>query len=301
MSLLVKWLESLNVDVTITDKCSRKRNLHSTCRICLDVCKYEALSINEQSIEINPECCTSCGDCMISCPLSVIEGIPASREFDKGSLIYHDGYTPLVKELLIYKKRGLSSIKVNGNPINQKWETVIIEANTKLKFLGQGPIEMILKGEEETLSRREFFSSFRKEGKQLAKSMAPSKWKLEADEWNVNNYYLDYQFYTVMIDENKCTLCRACSSFCSQKVFSLTDSFLQIENEKCVNCTDCTDICPEHAIQIKSDFKKKGNIHAAFYIKECGACGQSFRTFQPKMEKCHICKDRNHDWLSPYQ
>ncbi|WHY75662.1 4Fe-4S binding protein [Neobacillus sp. WH10] len=300
MSMFVNWLESLHVDLNITNKCSRKRNIRSTCSICFDGCKYNALTINQQKFEIISERCTSCGDCIISCPLSAIEGMSASREFENGSLIYDEGYTPSVKELLIYKKRGLHSIIIAGNSLNPKWEIVINQANRKLKFLGQNPIIVLKDVNEETLSRRNFFTSIQKEGKQLAKRLAPVEWKKEANEWKLTKYYPDYQFYTVEIDQNKCILCQACFSFCLEKVFSIRDTIILIENEKCVNCKDCTDICPEHAIEINPDIKKRSEIHATFHIKECRDCGKLFHTFQLETEKCHICKDRDPEWLSPY-
>ena len=300
MSMFVNWLESLQVDLNITNRCSRKRNLRSTCSICFDGCNYKALTINQQKIEIILERCTSCGDCMISCPLSAIEGMTSSREFEKECLIYDEGYTPSVKELLIYKKRGLHSIKIAGNSLNQKWEIVLNQANRKLKIIGHNPIKVIQKVNEETFSRRDFFTSIQKGGKQLAISMAPASWIKDENEWKLVNYYPEYQFYTVEIDQNKCTLCQACSSFCLEKVFSIRDSILLIESEKCVNCKDCTDICPEQAIEINPDFKKRSEFHATFHIKECRDCGKSFHTFQPETEKCHICKDRDPEWLSPY-
>jgi ferredoxin len=177
---------------------------------------------------------------------------------------------------------------------------VLNETNRILNHLDHSPIEVIQKVNDEKLSRRAFFTSMQTGGKQLARSMAPVSWKMEAGEWNLANYYQEYQFYTVEIDKNKCILCQACFSFCSQKVFKLKDSFLQIENEKCVNCMDCTDICPEYAIQIKPEIKEKSDSLETFHTKQCRDCGKSFHTFQPEIEKCHICVNRDPEWLSPY-
>ncbi|MFL6557259.1 MAG: DUF362 domain-containing protein, partial [Bacillus sp. (in: firmicutes)] len=219
MSLLVKWLESLHVELQISKKCSRKRYIHSTCSFCLESCNCEALSINQQSIEIDPDRCTSCGDCLIICPLSAIEGIAVSREFEGDSLLYADIYTPTVKELLIYKNRGLKSIRINRTPLNQAWEMVLNETNRMLIQLAQSPIEVIQKDSDERLSRRAFFTSMQSGGEKLAKRMAAASWKMEVNEWNLATYYPDYQFYTVKINKNKCTLCQVCFSFCSQTVF----------------------------------------------------------------------------------
>lgn len=301
MSLLVKWLESMHVELRITNKCSRKRNVGSTCNLCWVSCNNSAISIHHKSIDIDPERCTSCGDCLINCPLSAIEGIAVTREFEKDSLIYKDIYTPTEKELLIYKNRGLNSIKINRPSLNPEWKMVLDETNRMLNLLEQVPIEVVEKNNNGKFSRRAFFTTMQSGGKKIAKSMTPASWKMEVNEWNLTNYYPDYQFYTVEIDKNKCTLCKACFTFCSQKVFLLKDNYLQVESQKCVNCTDCTDICREYAIHIKPDIKKKRDAHEPIHAQECHDCRQTFHSFLPDTEKCPICVNRNPDWLSPYQ
>ena len=288
------------VDLMITNKCSRKGNTRSSCTFCSEACLYGALSIKQQSIEIDAQRCTTCGDCVIACPLSAIEGVAFTREFAKGSLIYKSVYTPTEKELLIYKKRGVNSIQVDQSPLNQQWERVLNETNRMLIQLGQNPIKVVQKVKDAKLSRRAFFTSIQIGGQKLAKSITPASWKMEADEWKLASYYQGYQFYTVSMDTKRCTLCQACFSFCSQEVFSLLNTGLKINHEKCVNCRDCTDICQESAIQITSSIKEKSETVEDFHSKICLVCGKSFHTFGPEVEKCHICVNRDTDWLSPY-
>ncbi|MEH7500427.1 4Fe-4S dicluster domain-containing protein [Neobacillus drentensis] len=301
MSLLLKWLESMHEDLRITNNCSRKRNIRSTCSLCFESCNSSALAINPHSIEIDPERCTSCGECLINCPLSAIEGIAVTREFEKNSLLYKDDFIPTEKELMIYKKRGLNSITFNSAPLNQAWKIVLDETNRMLSQVDQSPIEVVQSEFDEKLSRRTLFTSLQSGGKKLAKSMAPASWKMEANEWNLANYFPEYQFYTVEMDKNKCTLCKACFTFCLQEVFHIKEIFLHIESEKCVNCTDCTDICPEDAIQIKTKIKKKSDLNEPIHTMKCQDCGRFFHSFQAERNKCPICINRAPDWLSPYQ
>jgi Fe-S-cluster-containing hydrogenase component 2 len=300
MSLLVKWLESMHVDLMVTNKCARQRNTRSSCTFCSEACLYGALAINQQSIEIDSERCSSCGDCVIACPLSAIEGSAVTREFAQGYLIYKSVYTPTEKELLIYKKRGINSIQIDQTPLNQQWEVVVNNTNEMLIHLGQSPIKVVEKIKDEKLSRRAFFTSFQIGGKQLAKSITPASWKMEAGEWKLASYYPEYQFYTVELDKQKCSLCQVCFSFCSQGVFTILDTALKVEHDKCVNCTDCTDICQENAIGITSIIKEKSKTVENFYTKVCHNCGNSFHTFLPEVKKCHICINRDPEWLSPY-
>lgn len=291
----------MHVDLRITNKCSRTRNTRSTCTFCLESCNNGAISINQQSIEIEQKQCTSCGDCVISCPLSAIEGIVVTREFVNRTLIYKDVYTPTVKELLIYKNRGLTSVRTDEAPLNDHWKSVLKQTNKYLNDLKQSPIEVVKKETDEKFSRRAFFTSIQTEGKKLAKIIAPATWKMEANEWNLANYYPEYQFFSVELDKSKCTLCKACFSFCSQKVFQLKDAYLQIGSDNCVNCTDCIDICIEDAIQIKAEIKKKRDFHEPIHSNKCSDCGQVFHSFQLETEKCSICVNRDPEWLSPYQ
>lgn len=292
----------MHMDLKITENCSRQSNLHSTCTFCVEACKKGALSPDLQSIDLNHEGCNSCGDCVIACPLSAIEGIVDSRDFCKGSLLYSESYTPTVKELLIYKKRGVQSIQTQDIPMNDQWKKVLTQTNKVLEVVGEPVIEVVQKAQvEEKLSRRSFLTSFKREGKQLAKNMAPASWKLEADQWKLAIYYPEYQFYTILIDRKKCTLCHACKTFCTQKVFQIVNQTLKINHQNCVGCTACSDICSEDAIQISTEVKKINEEYVELHSKICLNCGQSFVTFLPETLKCHVCKDRDPSWLSPYQ
>ncbi len=298
MSIFVNWLESLHEEMNITTKCLRVRNRKSTCNNCVESCEHNAIEINGV-ILIDTKKCTLCGECMIACPLSAIEGIAINRYFEKGSLVFDDSYTPSLKELLIYKKRGMTSIQV-ANQLNQEWETVLSNANQQLPLLEESPITVVEKVMDEVLSRRAFFGSFQKEGKQLAKSMAPAAWNMEHDDWKITKYYPDFQFYSVKINKDQCTLCQACFSLCPEDVFQLEDNKLVIKNGKCVNCNSCTDVCYENVIEIISVVKRKIDQVEPIYSNSCQGCGHSFYTFVKETEKCHVCANRDPEWLSPY-
>ncbi|WP_042457441.1 4Fe-4S dicluster domain-containing protein [Neobacillus dielmonensis] len=297
MSILTKWLESMHVDMEITKRCSRKRNHRSSCQFCLDACKTGAISIEGQEIHIDLDLCNSCGDCMVSCPLSAIEGISVLRIFDNRSLQYSDQYKISDKELLIYKEKGIQTI-MTVSRLNEQWTSAIEEANQKLVLLEERPFT-VTGPDGGNLSKRELFSFIKKQGRQLGKDLSPAAWKIQSGEWILTNYFSDYQFYTVQVDVEKCSLCQACFHFCTQNVFLLEDSALQIDHGKCVNCTDCTDLCPQSALRIIPEIKKKAISSIAVIYHTCQKCGTVFPSFHNGEHACHICKERNPEWLSP--
>jgi heterodisulfide reductase subunit A len=57
------------------DKCSG-------CRICNDLCPFNAISFDEEKMvtEINPALCQGCGTCVAACPAGAISGTGFSNE-----------------------------------------------------------------------------------------------------------------------------------------------------------------------------------------------------------------------------
>jgi Fe-S-cluster-containing hydrogenase component 2 len=300
MSILINWLESLHEEVKVSSKCVRERNRKSECCYCKEKCEHEAIIVKENQLIIDADKCTMCGECMIACPLSAIEGIVSNRVFDGASLVFDLNYVPSIKELLIYKKRGMASIQVSHQPLNEKWKTVISHANNHLILLEESPIEVVQKNSDEVLSRRAFFGSFHKEGKQLAKSMAPAAWKKESDDWKLTKYYPDFQFYSVDLKKEQCTFCQTCFTLCPENVFKIQDGTLRMQTENCVNCTSCIDVCQEHAIVILPDIQKRREHQEQVHSRTCINCGHNFYSFHSETEKCHVCINRDPEWLNPY-
>lgn len=298
MSILGNWLESLSFEINITNKCLRHKNARSTCPQCLEHCKQGAISIQEQVPFLNKEKCLSCGDCIISCPISAIEGIPANRSFTNNSLIYNDSFTPTIKELLIYKKRGITSIQTSSSLMHDEWELVIEETNKVLKKLDETPIAVI-KNENSVFSRRSFFSSFQKQGMKLVKELSPAAWKVTDTDWILTKYYLDYQFYDVILNNENCMFCRACMSVCPSGVFDINQQELVIDHGKCVNCGLCIDVCHVDGLTVIPNVREKNVTKIQLLEKKCKDCGQIFTTFHQEHDTCFICTDRDPSWLKP--
>ncbi len=53
----------------------------------------------------------------------------------------------------------------------------------------------------------------------------------------------------ISIDEEKCTLCQACTEICPLHIFFMEASKVQVQHqEQCTACSHCVSVCPEDAV-----------------------------------------------------
>lgn len=297
MSFLLNWLDGLHQEIMISNQCARKKCVYSKCRQCMDHCPKGAIGLLENAPIVDLEKCTSCGECILVCPLSAIEGNPPVRELFENNLVFDESYTPFIKELLIARKMGMTSVLVKNTPLNEKWRTVLTKVNEILAAL-QIDVITIERWENKKLTRRKMIQAFQKEGKRFAFNMAPIKWKTIQAKWKLATYYPDVQFYEVEWETTKCTICQACFHICPEKVFSLDESTFVIDHIRCVNCQLCMNVCEKKALTILPNIKKKcRNVKSISSVK-CSNCGKIFFAFE-KRTKCHICENRDPSWLKP--
>jgi len=301
LSLILKWLESLSIDQTITDRCSRQVSPKSTCTTCIEHCDSEALTLVENKIKLDVNKCDSCGECIIACPTASISGTVPSRTIKNGMLYYEPHFCPTSKELLILRKRGLQRIAIPSEWHDEQWEKVIAETNEVLTALEMTPF-VFVKAEavkEQALTRRELFTTARTRSQSLAKELAPAAWRQNPNAWSLPHYYQDVQFFQVELDFDQCSFCGSCFTLCKQRVFDQSETELSIDNQKCTNCKLCSDACPEGAISVSERLGARTvEVHQVFTGK-CKRCKSTFRSFDEDTELCHVCVSLPSDWLMP--
>ena len=64
----------------------------------------------------------------------------------------------------------------------------------------------------------------------------------------------------ILNDQDKCTRCRQCVSFCQQKAISLVNNRIQMDINKCNGCLKCLSICPNHALSNEGEYKEIEDI-----------------------------------------
>ncbi len=302
MSLLFKWMESLSIDVSITERCLHQVSRKSSCTACVNRCEPAALSIVDNVVIVDTSKCDSCGSCFSACPVSAINGSMPKRQSRNGLLVYESHFCPSVKELLIYREKGIKGFLIPQDWKNDQWLQVIEEANGLLIELKLEPFIFQLESEvaEQSISRRELFFSAKNKGKSLAQEMTPASWRVNSDGWSLPATFPEFQFYQVELDTAKCSLCQACFRLCSQDVFRISDSELIIDHQKCTDCSLCEDICPEDAIVVKKMIREKSESHYPVEKSTCSRCKNSYYSFAGSMsDLCHGCSKVGEGWLLP--
>lgn len=302
MSLLLKWLESLSIDITITGGCSRNKSPKSTCSVCVSQCQLQAISIEQNKVVVDSSQCNACGECSVACPTAAITGTMPRRTFRNGLLSYDRNQGITLKELLIFRKNGIKAISIPNGWEDKHWQQVINKGNALLAAIGIEPLLLQTEEQasEQVISRRELFLSAKKKSQVLAKELTPASWRMNPTAWSLSAHFPEVQFYGVELDLEKCTLCQACFTLCSQQVFSMTDCAVSVDHQKCTNCSLCLDICPEEAVRVTEKIAKKQVSHHLIITSKCVSCNKTYSSFtRNESGRCPVCANMGQNWLMP--
>lgn len=303
MGLVGKWLESLDYQYEIKqDTCVRHKSPFATCQECVDVCTENAIFIKDGKPVINEELCTECGKCLSSCPVQAVAGIYPKRAIRNGYLVIDKQDIPSTKDLLIYRAKGIKTLVIESDEMNDDFSEVLTQVNDQLEKLNEEPFEITTEVtlpeiDEATYSRRELFSLWKKESKTLMSQVTPAKWRFNQTDFELAKHYPEHQFYTINLDLSTCSLCKTCISLCEKQCFTIDDQQLTISAQSCSNCNLCIDVCPENSISILSNITKTQQTKYPIYTKTCTSCKKSFLTIRNDDQQCFLCNKRQDSYL----
>jgi ferredoxin len=295
MSLLGKWMESLDYEYEIDESCTRNRSPRSTCQKCVTSCFENAISLVDAKPVIEKSKCVECGKCISACPEQAVTGIYPKRTIFQNQLVMSLDYIPTVKELLVLYKKGIKAIIYEQPAEVEQWRKTIDEADLMLTQLGEVPFSITLKTIEkqaELYSRRELFSLWQKESKSVVKQVTPAKWHFNQEDLNVAKYFKEYQFTTIAVDIQTCTLCKACQQLCQRDCFDITDEGFFISTTTCSSCQLCVDICPEQSLTMMEFISPINDTKHQVYKNHCSVCKKTYETLRESDVKCVMCTKR---------
>ena len=295
LSLLGKWVESLDYQLEILTDCTRYKSPRSTCQKCLDVCESEAVTFVNHVPVIARDRCVECGKCMSACPVQAVAGIFPKRTVVQNQLVLTAEDFPTVKELLVLYKKGVREIISEDPAVFEGGKQVLEKANKMLDQLGEESVSVStapFEKAEKIYSRRELFSLWNKEGQTFAKQAAPAKWRFNHTHLDVAKYYPDFQFTTISVDTAACTLCKACEHLCGKNCLTISETSFSVTAQACSSCQLCSDICPEQAISIEDQISPAHEVHYPIFKKTCSVCKQPYETLREHDDKCVACTKR---------
>lgn len=296
-----KWIESLDFQFEIIpSECIRHKSPKSTCDTCLTVCPEDAIVLSGGKPMIDQQKCNECGACMTACPVQAVSGIlPKKRFFHSKLVALANAELPSVKELLIFYAKGITAIACREKDFSSPWQERINEVNSILAQLGKAAFVMETEASfEDSFSRRELFSMWKKESQSLVKQVTPAKWRFNHTDLDVNRYYPDHQFFDVAIDADKCTLCQVCKILCPKTCFKIEDNHFSIDLQPCTGCDLCREACPEKAVTITGLIAPAEVNSFGIFQRTCSSCKDSFQTLHEEDQKCPVCASMKAGYLS---
>jgi len=295
MGLISYWLESLDYDYKILPHCSLYQSPLSSCTRCIDSCPENAIQLKDGKPVINTTKCTQCGDCIASCPVQGVEGFLPKRSIINNQFVIDPQSIPSIKELLIYYKKGITTLIYEKKELPLLWKTTIEDTNKLLAKLGEQPFNIINKHksvDDSVMTRRELFSTWEKDLKNIAMEMVPAKWRFNHESLDLSAYYTEHQFVDIFLDTEKCTLCGACEVLCKKDCLQINETGFLLMAQNCSNCFLCQDICPEKAISLKEKVSSIKEVTHNVYRKVCSICDREYETLDRKKKLCVSCRKK---------
>jgi len=202
------------------------------CNICKASCKYNAIRLKEGYITVDPDACTSCGECIRKCPVRALY-MPG---FDERAL----------RESLLKSDEGIRKIIFttpdNVNPSFFEKGTVVLLWNER---------------------RDDEFVKYLKRKFNLvvcwnSKCEDPENWNpIECDQLSyvedsfiqdILRYGAFEKSYKVEVDPDLCDLCGMCASVCPtnalyQEYLNPYQKILKFREFLCLGCEACVNVC----------------------------------------------------------
>ncbi|MEA1063894.1 4Fe-4S dicluster domain-containing protein [Erwinia sp. HR93] len=267
-----------------TAGCLRQRFRFSTCRACAEACATRAITINKAEITLNQPQCTDCGACLFVCPVNAITGIrPPRRGYRSGVLCAPLTYpAPDVEELKSWHAEyHIRAVELNVTAA-PGWALAIARLNLYLQAVNEPVWQALPPAAPEQNAGLRRLLHLPQHNDALQASVTPGK-RLH------RRYFSRYREYALAISPQNCQLCGACGRACPEGALIFNEGGWMIDDAKCTGCKACVASCLHNAITVTAEVAPARQQYIPLHQRHCARCRRPFLAWDAHAMHCHIC------------
>ncbi|NON62580.1 4Fe-4S binding protein [Acidianus sp. DSM 29099] len=233
------------------------------CTVCVNSCKYNALSIDKDGVKIDYSKCNSCGLCISSCPTGALQYpsmpdlafVNLSKNLGEKVISCYKDTNPSLKlpcigglsseDIIILRKSGNVIVRCPDEkcPLHDNLKGLQYKTKSLNKVLGGIYFNEVPKNTESQIRENIDISNY------------PTKLEVNRKSRGISN---DFEYLNALssriieIDETSCTLCESCAKWCPSESLKIVRNGelteLKFDPKKCIGCNVCINVCPEPSV-----------------------------------------------------
>ncbi|WP_263458000.1 MULTISPECIES: 4Fe-4S binding protein [Tenebrionibacter/Tenebrionicola group] len=263
--------------------CLRNQFPRHVCQACVDVCPVNAISLEAARPKVDASECLHCGHCLFVCPVDALQNLqPPARPYKALTLVApFSAIAPEVEELLMWHHQyHIRAVEMDMAQY-PAWARAVAALNIRLReFNAPGWQILAPQVKGVNIARRSLLQISEADVRSAAVCAGPRARR---------RAFSTMREYRLLLTQNQCLLCGACTRACPEKALRFNDDVLEWTASLCTGCNNCAVVCPTQAIRTEKQVGQNISLRFPCALKYCACCQRKFYTFDPKAQRCHIC------------